>query len=58
MQIAVEDDGRGFDPDSVAEGRGLVGMRERIEMLGGEIAVLSEPDGGTRIAARVPVQPG
>ena len=56
VQIAVEDDGRGFDPDSAAEGRGLVGMRERIEMLGGEIAVRSEPDGGTRISARVPVQ--
>ena len=58
VQIAVEDDGRGFDPDSAEEGRGLVGMRERIEMLGGEIAVGSEPDGGTRISARVPVQPG
>lgn len=56
VQIAVGDDGCGFDPDSAAEGRGLVGMRERIELLGGEIAVHSEPDGGTQISARVPVQ--
>ena len=57
VEIAVRDDGRGFDPDSVAAGRGLLGMRERIELLGGEIEVRSEPGGGTRIAARVPVKP-
>jgi signal transduction histidine kinase len=56
VQIAVRDDGCGFDPDSVAAGRGLVGMRERIELLGGAIDVRSEPEGGTRISARVPVQ--
>jgi signal transduction histidine kinase len=56
VQIAVEDDGRGFDQDSVPAGRGLIGMRERVEMLGGEIGVDSEPDGGTRLSATVPVQ--
>lgn len=56
VQIAVRDDGCGFDPDSVATGRGLVGMRERIELLGGAIDVHSGPEGGTRISARVPVQ--
>lgn len=56
VQIAVRDDGCGFDPGSVAAGRGLVGMRERIELLGGAIDVRSEPEGGTRISARVPVQ--
>jgi signal transduction histidine kinase len=56
VQIAVEDDGRGFDQDSVPAGRGLIGMRERVEMLGGEIGVDSEPDGGTRVSATVPVQ--
>jgi signal transduction histidine kinase len=58
VQISVRDNGRGFDPDSVAVGRGLIGMRERIELLGGEIEVHSEPENGTRIAARVPVQLG
>lgn len=56
LQIAVRDDGCGFDPDSVAAGRGLVGMRERIELLGGTIDVRSASAGGTRISARVPVQ--
>ncbi len=56
IQITVKDDGRGFDPDGVADGRGLLGMRERIELLGGEIRVRSAPDGGTEIAARIPVK--
>jgi two-component system, NarL family, sensor histidine kinase DevS len=58
VQIAVEDDGRGFDPESVDIGRGLTGMRERIELFGGELDVSSEPDVGTRISALVPVQIG
>jgi signal transduction histidine kinase len=56
VRIAVEDDGRGFDPSSAAGGRGLIGMRERIELLGGEIEVQSQPEGGTRISASVPLR--
>jgi two-component system, NarL family, sensor histidine kinase DevS len=56
VQIVVRDDGRGFDPGSEAGGRGLLGMRERVELLGGEIEVSSEPEGGTRISARMPVE--
>jgi signal transduction histidine kinase len=55
LQIAVEDDGRGFDQDSVAGGRGLTGMRERIELLGGEIEIQSEPGDGTRVSVSVPM---
>jgi signal transduction histidine kinase len=58
VQIAVKDDGSGFDPDSATGGRGLLGMRERIELLGGEIEIRSSAGGGTEIAARVPVQAG
>ena len=57
VRIAVEDDGNGFDASSVATGRGLIGMRERIELLGGDIEVSSEPTRGTRITARVPLRP-
>ncbi len=58
VRIAVQDNGRGFDPDAVSGGRGLTGMRERIQLLGGEIEVVSEPESGTRIMARVPIQAG
>jgi signal transduction histidine kinase len=56
VRIAVRDDGDGFDPAAVADGRGLLGMRERIELLGGEIDIRSEPGGGTEIAARLPAR--
>ncbi|MDX6634880.1 MAG: hypothetical protein QOF06_1083 [Solirubrobacterales bacterium] len=55
IEIAVRDDGRGFDPAASASGRGLQGMRERIELLGGQIDVSSEPGGGTEISASVPL---
>jgi signal transduction histidine kinase len=53
--VAVEDDGDGFDVDSLEAGRGLQGMRERIALLGGEIDIRSERGGGTRISARIPL---
>ncbi|HEX5375209.1 MAG TPA: ATP-binding protein, partial [Solirubrobacterales bacterium] len=56
VRIEVEDDGCGFDSSSVATGHGLIGMRERIELLGGEIEIRSEPDHGTQISAKVPLR--
>lgn len=58
VRIAVADDGRGFDPGAETAGRGLVGMRERIESLGGGLELSSEPGEGTRILARVPLRGG
>lgn len=55
----VADDGRGFDPDAVHPGErrglGLGGMRERAQLLGGEIDVRSRPGQGTTIVARIPI---
>lgn len=56
IQIAISDDGTGFDTGASTAGRGLTGMRERIELLGGEIEVSSTPGEGTLITARVPQQ--
>jgi signal transduction histidine kinase len=56
IRILIRDDGDGFDPTSDTAGRGLRGMRERIELLGGEIAVTSTPGNGTEITASVPLQ--
>jgi signal transduction histidine kinase len=56
IRIVVRDDGDGFDPASATAGRGLRGMRERIELFGGEIDVTSIPGNGTKISACVPLQ--
>jgi signal transduction histidine kinase len=51
----VEDDGHGFDADARHEdGLGLVGMRERVAIVGGRLRVESSADAGTTIVAEVP----
>jgi signal transduction histidine kinase len=60
IRISVEDDGSGFDPEEAAhrEGRrpwGLMGIRERAEILGGTAKVESAVGKGTRIEVRIPV---
>ena len=57
VQLSVEDDGRGFDPSGVSgDHHGLVGMRERAEMLGGVLGVRSGAGEGTRVEATVPLE--
>jgi signal transduction histidine kinase len=52
----IEDDGQGFAPEAVRDDAlGLVGMRERLALLGGTLAVESTQGGGTAIAAYIPV---
>jgi signal transduction histidine kinase len=52
--VVIEDDGRGFDPSADhAEGLGLLGMRERIALVGGRLSVESAPDRGTTVAVEV-----
>jgi signal transduction histidine kinase len=56
VKAVVEDDGQGFDTvEQTGDGSGLVGMRERLALLGGRLEVESGRDGGTTIAAEVPV---
>lgn len=53
--LSIRDDGTGIATDAVGrEGIGLIGMRERIQMLGGRFSVLSPPGGGTEVEAIVP----
>ncbi|HEV2092304.1 MAG TPA: GAF domain-containing sensor histidine kinase, partial [Rubrobacter sp.] len=55
--LLIEDDGRGFDPSGVPEGRhGIVGMRERVEALGGALRVDSRSGTGTRVEATLPLE--
>ena len=54
LDLQVTDDGRGFDPDAVGDGHyGLVGMRERANLLGGSLLVDSHP-GRTSVRLEVP----
>jgi signal transduction histidine kinase len=55
IRLAVEDDGVGFDPQSVdGEKLGIVGMRERAELIGGRLEVKSSPGAGTAVELTVP----
>ena len=55
--LTLADDGCGFDTLSAPRGLGLLGMRERIEALGGRFSVESRPGHGTRIVACLPIRP-
>jgi signal transduction histidine kinase len=55
LAFEVRDEGPGFDPGAAPPGAGLTGMRERIEGVGGTLAIASTPGGGTRVAGRVPL---
>jgi signal transduction histidine kinase len=58
VNIVVRDDGQGFDSDAGGSGSGfgLLGMRERIALANGTLAVASTPGGGAEIRARVPAR--
>jgi signal transduction histidine kinase len=56
LVFAIVDDGAGFDPRTNQRGSGLANMRDRIEAVGGTLAVTSEPAAGTRIEGRIPLE--
>lgn len=65
VSLSVWDDGQGFDTESVfahrdetGRGLGLLGMRERVELMGGAFAVESRPGEGTMVRVHVPLMAG
>jgi signal transduction histidine kinase len=52
----IEDDGRGFVPERTNGGFGLVGMRERMQLLDGTLTIESTPGAGTTLVAEVPLR--
>jgi two-component system NarL family sensor kinase len=63
LELEVVDAGRGFDADRAlspaggADGCGLRGMRDRLELFGGRLRIISAPEAGTRVRATVPLAP-
>lgn len=59
--VEIEDDGVGFDPKGIVNdpgslrGVGLLGMQERLEIVGGHLRIESEPGSGTHVVMTVPV---
>jgi signal transduction histidine kinase len=56
IRLAVEDDGRGFDPRQVRMGSGLTNMRDRIDAVGGSLELRSAPRSGARLDIHVPAR--
>ena len=60
IRLEVLDDGRGFEPAPerlAAAGRfGILGMRERMEQIGGSFEIVSRPGGGTQVGAQLPAK--
>ena len=56
VRLSISDDGvGGANP---AAGSGLVGLKDRVEALGGELRISSTPGEGTALAATIPIPPG
>lgn len=57
VQLIVTDDGQGFEPDKFSPGHfGLIGLNERVKLLGGQFRLQSSPGQGTRVEATIPLQ--
>ena len=54
LRFTIADDGPGFDPALITTTRGLTGMRDRLEAIGGELTVSSARGAGTTVTGRVP----
>jgi signal transduction histidine kinase len=56
VELTVGDDGTGFDPSTSTSGFGLLGIRERVELLHGAVNVESCPGKGTKVTASLPAE--
>lgn len=62
VRVSIEDDGQGFDVEETLQSQehslGLLGMRERVELIGGSFHLESAPGSGTRLRIEAPLPPG
>ena len=58
VELIVRDAGIGFEPNTASQGHGLglVGMKERLKLVGGELTIDARRAAGTTIRARVPLR--
>jgi two-component system NarL family sensor kinase len=57
LQLVVEDDGRGFQAQAIPEGHyGLIGINERVHLMGGKLDIHSGRDAGTHLKVLIPLQ--
>ena len=56
LEVAVEDNGRGFDVNQKIRGMGLRSIRERAASIRGSVQIQSEPGQGTRVLIQVPIK--
>jgi signal transduction histidine kinase len=57
LTFEVQDDGRGFDPETTSYGTGLQGIKDRLEALGGSMTIASRPGEGTSMRGSLPAAP-
>jgi PAS domain S-box-containing protein len=57
VRLDVKDDGRGFDTEAAAKKKtfGLLGIRERVIMLHGNLSIISAPGEGTQVSVSIPI---
>ena len=55
IKVIVEDDGRGIEASPGRQGFGLIGMRERVSLVGGQLEIGPGVAGGTRVTALIPM---
>ncbi|MGW2815959.1 histidine kinase [Streptomyces sp. NPDC001415] len=55
LSVEIVDEGRGTTANGPAHGFGIIGMRERVSLLGGHLSAGPRPEGGFRVAARLPL---
>jgi two-component system sensor histidine kinase DegS len=55
--LVVKDDGKGITKEEIASSQafGLIGMRERVQFLGGEVMITGDPNAGTTVSVMLPI---
>ena len=56
LQLKIADDGKGLPPSNFTQSGGLLGMKERVEMVGGTLTIGTEKEGGLKLQISLPLQ--